>query len=139
MRIIDTINKWKKTTKEPGINKETNFVNFTFDPKTKQVKCDVNFCFYEDLDDERNLSLAEEYAIFCYGIISHKEEVFRQVIEEIKKKKKTSNHNLLNYHNVYQFILNFINTLTNKDTNPIIRPTEVFNIRSQIIETDNNE
>lgn len=139
MYIIDRFKKWQNKKQECEIDKDNNFVKFTFDLKTKKSKCDVNFCFYKDLDDERNLALAEEYAIFCYGILSHKEEVFRCIMEDIKQKKQMTNHNLLNYHNVYQFILNFVNTFANRDATPIIRPTEVFNIRSQIIETDDNE
>lgn len=132
-------NIYKKDNRVSNKKEEDSYIIFRFDKNNKTINCSCNFNFHQELDHEENLRLSEEYALFCYQIFFN-QEALSLVEDSIKEKQKESTSNLLNYHNVHYFFVNFIKKMNSfKDSMPLVRPIQVFNTKSQIIEVNDDE
>ena len=134
-KIINLIRQiTQKTHSVSSSPSDKSSIALTLNNQTQDISCLLNASFYNNIDDPRNLELAEKYALFCFKIINGGEHIYNLIEEEIKAKKHITVQNLLFYNNVLYFLNNFIKNQYNSDSLPVIRPSSVFNIRSEIIE-----
>lgn len=120
-------------------NKEKCFVTFTLE-EDKSISCDLNFNFSKKLSDPNNTELAEEYALFLYNILTERNTILKLIVDAMNKQKSKSTVHLLYYNNMTQFFVNFFKAFPSSSSQePVISPSQVFNIHSEIIESEENE
>jgi len=114
------------------------FVTFTL-KDDKSIGCDLNFNFSDQLSDPNNTELAEQYALFLYNVLSERNTILKLIVDAMNKQKSKSTVHLLYYNNMIQFFVNFFKAFPSNNQEPIVSPSQVFNIHSEIIESEENE